>query len=161
MRVFMSAFDKFSLAIPIASVSSIMICNEALKQPNESIIKDSEGNNTYISLPHLFNLPQILIHHGVILKSGNNDDDDTNGDIIKNRDILLTTQIICEIDIPQDKIYPFPKTMKNMDYLMFFSGLIFNSNIQNVNPVSDPETERLTLLLDTKLLVKKITKETI
>jgi hypothetical protein len=81
---------------------------------------NDERNNTYLSLPLLFNFPLEKIKHGIVLKSGNDDD----AGVTENRNILLTTEIKCETEIPDEQIYSIPKIL-NLE--CFISGIIFAS----------------------------------
>lgn len=125
MRVFLSVFSYFSLAIPNNYISSIMIFRQ----------KNQEDNNIkYVSLPRLFNIPDENIKHGIILKNSNI--------------ILLTAKVECETDIRQENIYPPPKTLGNMQFSHFFSGILFNNTEKD-----------LILLLNTQNLIKYIEKD--
>jgi hypothetical protein len=145
MRVFMSAFENFSLAIPIDSVSSITLYQESAAKAVE--FKKKNGN-TYISLPLLFDLPQALIRHGIILKDGK-DEDMENNSVIENKNILLTTEIEREIEIPEKIIYPVPKTLKVMRFSFLFNGIVFYSLIGRAE-------EELVLVFNPEKLVKNI-----
>jgi len=145
MRVFICAFRNFSLAIPIDSVSLITLYQENVRK---AVVYNEENHNTYISLPLLFKHPQALIHNGIILK----DEKDTkNNDIIENKNILLTTEIECEIDIPDEKIYPIPKIFMRLGFSTAFNGIIFYSR--------QTHEENLILLLNTEKLVRNIKRK--
>ncbi|MDR1838646.1 MAG: hypothetical protein LBQ93_03555 [Treponema sp.] len=141
----MSAFENFSLAIPIDSVSSITLYQESAAKAVE--FKKKNGN-TYISLPLLFDLPQALIRHGIILKDGK-DEDMENNSVIENKNILLTTEIEREIEIPEKIIYPVPKTLKVMRFSFLFNGIVFYSLIGRAE-------EELVLVFNPEKLVKNI-----
>ncbi|MCL2210299.1 MAG: hypothetical protein FWB95_00060 [Treponema sp.] len=142
MRVFISSYNWFSLAIPIRFVSSIFI------NPDKSdykIFYNHENRNTYISLPLLLNCPQENIRHGIILKNG-----EANDNQMENRVILLGAEIENESDIPSDSFYPVPKTFNVMQFSFVFSGISFNKL-----------TGGIVLLLDPEHLVQNIQKELI
>jgi hypothetical protein len=143
MRVFICAFAGFSVAIPMESVSSLMLYTNRAPQTVE---RNPQNGNTYISLPRLFSRPFADIRHGIILKNGNDDFDETT----ENRIILLSTKVECEAEIPSDQIYPLPKIFDFLRFSAFFNGILFNS---------DNEADHPMLLLDTAALVEKIQKE--
>lgn len=154
MRVFLCTYNDFSLAVPIDFVSSITLYKNG--NPDKAIVYNEENNNTYISLPIVLKKREVLVRHGIVLKN-RNDDDDTS--VIENKKILLTTEIECEINIPEDEIYPLPKTLKKIKYSVFFSGLTFNSYYQNVRSDSALSKESITLLLNPEQLVKRIKRK--
>jgi hypothetical protein len=117
MRVFLCSFGNFSLAIPIYNISSVILIPENQERPVEY---NDEYNNTYLSLPLLFNLPLERVKHGIILKRS--DDGGADDDIKETRNILLTTEINCETEIPEDQIYSMPKILK---LECFISGIVF------------------------------------
>ena len=148
MRVFMCAFENFSLAIPIAFVSSITLYQESI---SKEVVYNEENHNTYISLPILFNHPQALIHHGIILKD-REDEDTENNSVIENKNILLTTEIEREIEIPEKNIYPVPKTLNVMQFSFLFNGIVFHSNKNRAE-------EELILVFNPEKLIKNIDRE--
>jgi hypothetical protein len=81
---------------------------------------NDEFNNTYLSLPLLFNLPMEKVKHGIILKRSDNDN--AGDDITENRNILLITEIKCETEIPEEQIYSMPKIL---NFERFISGIVF------------------------------------
>ena len=138
MRVFLSAFTGFLLAIPMHCVSSLMLCD---RKTEHTADYDNENRNTYISLPKMLGLPMENTRHGIILKDGNNEKEDSN--TVKNKTILLTAEIECETEIPGEKIYPLPKVFNSFRFSALFSGIQFDSG----NPV---------LLLDIEQLLQRI-----
>jgi len=154
MRVFLCVFGDFSLAIPIDSVSSITLYHGDTGKIME---KSSENQNTYISLPLLFNYPAEKVKHGIILKNA----DDEYNTIIENRNILLTTEIECETNIPDEKIYSVPVTLKSFQFSLMFSGIIFDSVIHRKNTAISNTAENIILLLNPEKLVQNIKKEII
>ena len=114
MRVFLCGFGGFSVAIPMRSVSSL-----SLHAENAEL----DDRNTYVSLPGLFSLPPQAIRHGIVLKSADEEHDGNAGD----KTILLSTEVECEIDIPDEEMFPIPKTLCNTHFYMLFSGIMFDS----------------------------------
>jgi len=144
MRVFLSAYGNFYLAIPINYISSIMLYTG---NNDKKIEHNNENHNTYISLPILFNYHDIIPRHGVILRSGENDENDG---IIENKIILLTTEIEHEINIPEEKIYSMPKILDKIKISGVFSGILFEPERQDKN---------MFLFLNPELLVQNLQKE--
>jgi hypothetical protein len=95
---------------------------------------DTENRNTYVSLPHLFNLPPENIRHGLVLKNLNPEDaDPEDGDIeddnvMEDKIILLTTEVKCEAEIPDAEIFPIPKALGGLRFSALFSGVQFDTN---------------------------------
>lgn len=114
-------FSGFSVAIPMDCISSFSIYGEK-----------TESNNRYISLPLLFNLPQEIIRHCIILKNGNN-----SKELSDNQTILLTTEVNCETEIPNEEIYPLPKTLCRFRFYSLFSGIQFNSRLNQGRGLQD------------------------
>ena len=140
MRVFLCAFGNFSLAIPINYISSIMLyCGNSDKK----IEYNNDNRNTYISLPVLFDYHSETTRHGIILKNGENDE--ING-IIENKTILLTTEIECEINVPEEKIFSMPKILDSIKFSRIFSGILFG-----------PESNML-LFLNPEFLIHNLQK---
>ena len=117
MRVFLCVFEGFSIAIPMVSVASVAL------HASESTEYSEEGK-AIISLPRLFNLPEELIRHIIILKKPDSETNYTDEKNIK----LLTTEIECEIDIPDEQIFPLPKALSATQFSILFSGIQFNSH---------------------------------
>ena len=111
MRVFLSAFDGFKIAIPMRSVSSIALCTD------EEYCR-AKGN-TCISLPHLFNLPQET-RYCVTLKNADDDNAAEKGVTI------LTAEIEYETEIPAEEIYPLPELLSVMRFSGLFNGILLN-----------------------------------
>ncbi|MCL2185886.1 MAG: hypothetical protein FWB86_08570 [Treponema sp.] len=138
MRVFLCSYNNYSLAIPMDLVSSVML----YKKNTDKISAISDNNNTYISLPLLLNCNNLNIHHGIVLKNTLDTNDETSDDQsssqkIKNKIILLTTEIECETEIPNDIIFPIQKSIKkitsdiyisnNIQFSEIFNGLFFKA----------------------------------
>jgi hypothetical protein len=91
-----------------------------MENQEKTVEYNDKYNNRYLSLPLLFNLPMERVKHGIILKrTGDGGDDDS---VKENRNILLTTEIKCETEIPEDQIYSMPKIL-NFEY--FINGILF------------------------------------
>jgi hypothetical protein len=123
MRVFICSYNNFSIAIPINYVSSIMLIKENLNKTIE--YKDS--GNIYVSLPLFLKYPSEIIKHGIILK--NKEDEKLNETDNSNEEkiILLTTEIECETEIQNDKIFSIQKTFNCMQFSFIFNGIFFDS----------------------------------
>ena len=138
MRFFFCAFKGFYLAIPIRSVSSLMLYPAAVAQAVEY---REENGNTYFSLPHLFGLPEETVRHGIVLKDPNRGEDET-GQAVENRNILLTTEVEREIDIPENELYPLPLVLAGMGAARIFGGIWFVSSGDGADTLAlalDPE----------------------
>ena len=142
MRVFLCGFGKFSIAIPMSSISSLTLYARGTSLQNiNSPVEGGEvgysktaGEDTYISLPGLFGLPSEEIRHGINI----------NGD--KNKIVLLSTEVECETEIPDTEIYPVPKALDGTLFSSLFSGIKFADN-----PV---------FMLNPEQLIQKFQKET-
>ncbi|GHV68034.1 hypothetical protein AGMMS49928_06480 [Spirochaetia bacterium] len=142
MRVFLCAFTEFSLAIPIQSISSLLLYTKAALK---AVTYNRANENTYYSLPHIFGFPKETIKHGIVLKNSEGDEDN----LIENRNILLTTEVERETDIPEETIYPMPRVLKGMDFSQVFSGIQFASlSVNTFGPV---------LVLNPESLVRRFT----
>lgn len=153
MRVFMCSCGSFYLAIPTSYVSSVI-----LMQGNHdtAVERDNKNNNTYISLPLILNHPTVRIKHGIILKNGESDDD---GNLFKNRCILLTAEIICETEILDEKISALPRILKITQFSFFINGIIFeHKKPLGQNSIGNTNAE-MTLVINTSLLAKNVNKE--
>jgi len=152
MKVFICAFGGFSLAIPMCYVSSLALHSGQAAEYN------TENPNTYISLPHLFCLPSEVIRHSIALKNPNDEngyieDDNIDDIIIVNKIILLVTEVKCEAEIPDTKIFPIPKSLDGMRFSALFSGIQFDSG-----KVSDAFGKPI-LFLNIEALIKNFQKE--
>jgi hypothetical protein len=116
MRVFLSAFSGFTLAVPMNAVGAMMLYN----QETEKVIHyDQKTRNTYVSLPRLFNLSNESVHHGIILREWNSK---------ANKVVLLTAEVKRDIEIPDDQFYPIPKSLSSLHFSEIFSGIHFSGN---------------------------------
>jgi chemotaxis signal transduction protein len=116
MRVFLSEFSGFTLAVSMDAVASMMFYNQEM----EKIIRyDQENRNTYVSLPLLFNQPSDSICYGIVLRNWNTRE---------NKVVLITAEIKRDIEIPDDQFYPIPKSMGALRFSEMFSGIHFAGN---------------------------------
>ena len=120
MRVFLCVFKDFSVAIPMAFISSLYLHTEETVY-NEAVIYNPQTQDFFVSLFCLFNLPSETTRHGIVLKNEINDINVT----------LLSTQVDSEIEIPDNKIYPMPKAFKNMSFSCFFDGIQFSEDTKS------------------------------
>jgi len=126
MRVFLSAYPSFTLAIPMDAVGSMMLYN---KETEKNILYDQEKRNTYVSLPGLFNMKDKSVYHGIILRGYNSNE---------NKIVLLTAEVKRDTEIPDDEFYPIPKTLGTMNFASMFKGIQFSGspvlllNIENL-----------------------------
>jgi len=151
MKVFICSYSGFSLAVPMDNVSSIMLLTEDFTKSADyknKIYLDEENCNTYISLPFLFNCPSVNTKHGIILKYPG----EKNDVIMKNKTILLSTEIECESEIPDNNIFPIPKSFGTLNFSLFFKGILFSSMLHE-------SAGNLILLLNPELIVQNIKKE--
>ncbi|MCL2025553.1 MAG: hypothetical protein FWG92_01965 [Leptospirales bacterium] len=123
MRVFLCPFKEFSVVIPMDSVASVAL------HAGEGIEYGKKNGNVVISLPELFNLPEELVRHIIILK---NTDDEANYNADynneKNNVMVLTTEIEREIDISNQQIFSLPKALSAARFSVLFNGIQFKSN---------------------------------
>ena len=134
MRVFICVFENFSVAIPMDCISSLSFLT---KETDEDTAVKNESEYTYISLFCLFDLPPQQTGYKIILKDH----------MSYKKIVLLSTPVEDEIEIPNDKIYPIPRTLKNTRFSHFFSGIRF---LEDSKPV---------FILNSKQLNKYIQKE--
>jgi len=130
MRVFLSAFSGFTLAVPMNAVAAIMLYD---KKPEKIIEYDQKNRNTYISLPRLFNLNEEEIRHGIILREWNSK---------ANKVVLLTAEIKRDIEIPDKEFHPIPKSLGALRFSRIFNGIKFSDN-----PILLLNIEQLTQLI--------------
>ena len=123
------------MAIPMHSVASMALYLDEEAQP-DMFTYIEELNSTFVSLPNLFNLPENRIRHYIFLKN----------DETENTTVLLSTEVICETEIPADAIYPVPTIFSNTRFFLLFSGI----NVASCNPI---------LLLNTEGLIQYAQKE--
>ena len=130
MRVFLSAFSGFTLAVPMNAVAAMMLYD---KKPEKIIEYDQKNRNTYISLPRLFNLNEEEIRHGIILREWNS---------TANKVVLLTAEIKRVIEIPDTEFHPIPKSLGALRFSRIFNGIKFSDN-----PILLLNIEQLTQLI--------------
>jgi len=133
MRVFLSAYPSFTLAIPMDAVGSMMLYN---KETEKTIFYDQEKRNTYLSLPCLFNMKDKSVYHGVILRKWNSNE---------NKTVLLTAEVKRDAEIPDEEFHPIPKTLAAMSFSSMFKGIQFSGspvlllNIENLIQIVQKE----------------------
>jgi len=149
MRVFLCSYNGFTLAIPIRFVSSIMLCKDKIKSITYF---DEENRSTFISLPFLFDCPSLDIRHGIILKD-KNPGENVSDNSIHEKTVLLSTEIESETEIPDDMIYPIPRTLSAFYSLNIFNGILFNLFSRSES------ADNLILLLNPDFLIQYIKKE--
>jgi hypothetical protein len=89
---------------------------------------ETEGNESFISLPVLLKKKFLPAPHGVVLKNARG-----------NRGILLVPRIDTDVEVPEKSIYPLPGAIAGA--LSCFSGIFFAGN-------------DMILILDTEKLVE-------
>jgi hypothetical protein len=142
MRFFLCASGGSTVAIPIAGVASLTLYE---REAECALSRDNDGN-TYFSLPHLFGVDQKISRHGMVLK--NNGDEDSG--VFKNRQVILTESVEREVDIPEDKIFPLPRALKNVETSQIFFGITCALNdmrLQGEGSVLFIDPLRLTLYM--------------
>jgi hypothetical protein len=116
MRFFLCPFGSFTLAVPMRDVSSIALHTN---QSAQMIEQDEENKILYISLPCLLNLPLENTKHSILLRG-------------ENKLTLLTTEVECDREIPDNAIFPLPRSLREIPFAALFSGINFNEG-NNVN----------------------------
>ena len=149
MRVFLCPYEGFSLAVPMDIVLSVTINR---KNPEKTVEYNQENQNTYISLPLLFNCANNNVRHGIILKDGNNDKPE-------NKFVLLTYEIESEAELSLNKIYPLPEILAAMKFSRFFRGLVFSNCVNREKKTRDTHSQQLILLVDSEHIVQNIKRE--
>jgi hypothetical protein len=149
MRVFLCPYEGFSLAVPMNIVLSVAINR---KNPGKTVVYNEENQNTYISLPLLFNCANHEVRHGIILKDGNNEKPE-------NKIVLLTYEIESEAELSLNKIYPLPAAFALMKFSNFFRGMVFFNRHHHEKKTGVTHQEELILLINPEHIVQNIKKE--
>jgi len=149
MRVFLCPYEGFSLAVPMDIVLSV---TPNRKNQEKTVEYNQENQNTYISLPLLFNCANNNIRHGMILKDGNNEK-------LENKFVLLTYEIESEAELSLNKIYPLPEILAAMKFSLFFRGMVFSNQVHSEKKTGDTHSQQLILLVNSEHIVQKIKKE--
>ena len=149
MRVFLCPYGGFSLAIPTDIVLSVTLHSRVT---GNTVEYNQENQNTYISLPLLFNCAGREVMHGIILKDGNDE-------LPENKFVLLTYKIENETELDANKIYPLPKSFSFMKFSHFFEGIAFSKPRQHEKTPGDIQAQDLVLLLNPPRIVQNIKKE--
>jgi hypothetical protein len=116
MRVFLSAFSGFTLAVPMNAVGAMMLYDQ---ETEKTMFYDQKNRCTYVSLPRLFNLPNEAVHHGIIVREWNSS---------ANKVVLLTAEVKRDIEIPDEQFYPMPKALSALRFSEMFSGIHLSGN---------------------------------
>jgi len=148
MRVFLCPYEGFSLAVPMDIVQAVILNR---KNPERTVVYNQKNQNTYISLPRLFNCANHKIKHGIILKDGIDQK-------LENKFVLLTYEIESEAELSLNKIYPLPEAFAAMKFSLFFKGIVFSSRPREKKSNS-VHPEDLILLVDSEHIVQNIKKE--
>jgi len=151
MRVFLCSYNGFLLAIPMDFVSSIFLIND---NPDYRFHYDHEKRNTYISLPVLFDCPSVNIQHGIVLKNETGEND-----AFEDKTILLSTEIVREREIPEDKFFSVPKALGFLRFASIFKGIFFHQHRIHGNTSTNISSGDMVLLLNPRQLVQNIQKE--
>ena len=142
MRVFLCSFGNFTIAIPMCSISSLTLYAQgtSLQSANNPLDGDevvcgrAADEDTYISLPELFELPSEEIRHGIKINSE------------KSKIVLLSTEVERETEIPDAEIYPVPKALNGTPFSSLFGGIKL--------------ADKPVLVLNPEQLIEKFQKET-
>jgi len=116
MRVFLSVYPGFTLAIPMEAVASMMLYNQ---KTEKTVQYEPKSRCTFISLPWLFNMRDLAVPHGVIMRAWNSKE---------NKVVLLTAEVKHVIEIPDKEFYPIPKSLGTTRFSAIFSGIKFSDN---------------------------------
>jgi len=116
MRVFLSAYSGFTLAVPMNAVAAMMLYNQ---KTEKTVQYDQKSRSTYVSLPRLFRLPDEVVRHGIILREWNSK---------ANKVVLLTAEVKRDIEIPDEQFHPLPKAFGALRFSEIFSGIQFSDN---------------------------------
>lgn len=113
MRVFLSAYSGFTLAIPMDVVASMMLYDQ---KPEKVVQYDQKSRNTYVSFPRLFKLDEEAVH-GIVLREWNSK---------VNKVVLATAEIKRDIEIPDNEFHPMPKSLGSLRFSKIFRGIKFS-----------------------------------
>jgi len=114
MRVFLSVFSGFTLAIPMDDVGAMMLYDQ---KTEKTIHYDQKSRCTFISLPCLFNMRDVEVPHGIILREFNSKE---------NKVVLLTAAVKRDIEIPDEEFYPIPISLRSTNFAALFKGIKFS-----------------------------------
>jgi hypothetical protein len=116
MRVFISVYPGFTLAIPMDAVASMVLYNQ---KTEKTVQYDPKNRSTYVSLPWLFNMSDQAVPHGVVMREWNTKE---------NKVVLLTAEVKRDIEIPDEEFHPIPKALGATRFSAMFSGIKFSDN---------------------------------
>jgi len=139
MRVFLSAFSEFTLAIPMDETAAMVLHKEKMEHTMQY---DQKSRSTFISLPLLFNLPEQTARQGIVVREWNS---------IANKVVLLTADIKRDIEIPDEEFYPMPKTIGNSNFAAMFKGIKFTDKpilLLNMNQLSQVVQTEQQVIMD-------------
>ena len=114
------------LGIPAEKTERIISVNRV-----QTVVYETENQDTFISLPVLFQLKDRTTVHGLVLKP----EAACGCGCGPVKTILITPRINTEIEIPQENIHRLPESMTEM--LVFFTGVCFDD--KNMILILDPE----------------------
>ena len=126
MKYFLCAFNTIYLGI--LSERTERVISVSRKQ---SCVYETEGNDAFISLPHLFERADLPAPHGIILKAKNEE----------KKTILLAPPLDIDLEIPEEDIFSVPKVLGGK--LLYFRGACF---------IKKNQEECLILILDMEKL---------
>ena len=133
MNYFLCGLDTIQLGIPAEWTERIIPVTRV-----QTALYETEGQETYISLPVLFRQKDCNVPHGVVLKdeavmNSSLADDGSSagagssvdaGGIVKT--VLLTPRIEKDLEIPEENIHGLPEALNGL--LRYFKGACFNGN---------------------------------
>ena len=102
---------QFNLGIPAEQTERIITITR-----EQTGVMESENQDTYISIPALFQQKETPVQHGLVLKTGTADS--------RNKTILLTPRIDIDLEIPEESIHPLPDPFTGL--FSFISGVCFS-----------------------------------
>jgi len=141
MRVFLSAYSGFTLAVPMDAVAAMMLPN---LETDKIMQYDQQSRSTFVSLPRLFNLPNEAVGHGIVLREWNSK---------VNKVVLLTAEVKRDIEIPDEEFHPIPKALGTLRFSKMFSGIQFSGNpvlLLNVEQLAEVIQEEQRIIIDRK-----------
>ena len=118
MRYFICALEGIQVGIPAERTERIIPAGRV-----QTAVSETENQDTFISLPALFQLKNIAAPHGVVLKPES------------AKTVLLTPKIDIELEIPEENIHRLPDAFAGQ--YRYFRGACFNG--PNVIFLLDPE----------------------
>lgn len=108
MKYFICALDKVQMGIPAERTARVISTGRSQTVPRET-----ENGDVFISLPLLFGLKETFAPHGIILK--------TEG---AGKTALLTPPIDIDLEIPEESVCQLPDALSPLT--AFFTGVYFS-----------------------------------